>query len=70
MKKVFVSLAVVALMFATSACCNKAKKAAETEAVETVVEAADTCCAKADTCCAQADTCCEKVEEVVEAATK
>ena len=51
MKKVFMSVAVVALMVAASACGNNAKKAeAETEAVEAVEEveaAADTvaaCC--------------------------
>lgn len=58
MKKVFMSVAVVALMVAASACGNNAKKAeAETEAVETVEEvgaAADSVAACSDStkaCC-------------------
>ena len=55
MKKVFMSVAVVALMVAASACGNNAKKAeAETEAVEPVEEVADTvaaCCDSTAACC-------------------
>jgi ABC-type phosphate/phosphonate transport system substrate-binding protein len=57
MKKVFMSVAVVALMVAASACGNNAKKAeaAETEAAAEEVEAvADTvaaCCDSTAACC-------------------
>jgi len=66
MKKVFMSLAVVALMSAAVACGNCSKKAAaEGEAAETVEAVADSCCAKADSCCAKADSCCAKAAQTV-----
>ncbi len=62
MKKVFMSLAVVALMGAAVACGNSPKKAAaEAEAAE----ATENCCEKADSCCAAADSCCAAAQTVV-----
>lgn len=65
MKKVFMSVAVVALMVAASACGNNAKKAeAQTEAVEAVEEVVDTvnsCCADSTKACCGDSTkaCCD-----------
>lgn len=60
MKKVFMSMAVVA-MFAMAAACNNAPKAAE-EAAEEAVEACEACDSCA--CCEQCDSCacCEAAE--------
>ena len=56
MKKVFMSVAVVALLVAASACGNKTKKAeGETEAVEVVeeevVDTVSTCCKDSTKAC-------------------
>lgn len=63
MKKVFMSVAVVALMVAASACGNNAKKA---EAVETETEAAveetTTCCGDSTSCCDSTKACCDSVK--------
>lgn len=60
MKKVFMSLAVVALMCAAVSCGNKAKKA---EVVEEATEAVE---AAADTVAAVADSVATEVVEAVE----
>ncbi len=56
MKKVFMSLAVVALMLATvsCACNNNQKKAEATEEAKT--ECCDSCCAAADSTCTACDS--------------
>lgn len=63
MKKVFMSIAIVALMAAAVACGNNNAKKAEAPVEEAVEACCDsTCCTKADsTCCEHADSaCCEK----------
>lgn len=59
MKKIFMSLALVAMVFATVACNNTKKAAESVECVEEVVEevADSTCCSEADsTCCSASDS--------------
>ena len=64
MKKVFMSLAIVALMGAAVACNFGTKKAAQ-EAEEACTEACDSCKAACDSC----GTCCDSLAaEVAEAA--
>lgn len=64
MKKVFMSVAVVAFMAAASACGNNAKKAeaAEegTEAATEVVADSTACCDS--TACADSTACCDSTE--------
>jgi hypothetical protein len=69
MKKVFMSLAIVALMGAAVACNFNTKKGGEaTEGVEACTEVCDSCAAACDSC---AKACCDsvvaEVAEVVEA---
>ncbi len=62
MKKVFMSVAVVALMVAASACGNNAKKA---EAVETeaAAEETTTCCGDSTkACCDSTKACCDSAK--------
>lgn len=54
MKKVFMTIAVVAMMIAVSACGNNTPKAAEAEA-----EAVEVCDEKCDECAACDSTCTE-----------
>ena len=64
MKKVFMSVAVVALMVAASACGNNAKKAEAVEA-ETEVEAVEetpACCGDSTSCCDSTKACCDSVK--------
>ena len=63
MKKVFMTIAVVAMMIAVSACGNNAPKAAEAEAE--AVEAVEEVCEQCDSTCTEA--CCDStaVETIV-----
>ena len=57
MKKVFMSLAVVALMLATVSCaCNNNQKKAEATEEAAKTECCDSCCAAADTTCTACDS--------------
>ncbi len=61
MKKVFMSVAVVALMVAASACGNNAKKAEAAEA-EAAVEEAPACCGDSTSCCDSTKACCDSAK--------
>ncbi len=61
MKKVFMSVAVVALMVAASACGNNAKKAEAVEA-EAAVEETSACCGDSTSCCDSTKACCDSVK--------
>ena len=71
MKKVFMSLAIVALMSAAVACGNNPKKAAEegeTAPEAPATECCDsTCTAACDSCAAACGNCAQEVFEAVEA---
>lgn len=57
MKKVFMSLAVVALMLATVSCaCNNNQKKAEATEEKACTECCDSCCAAADSTCTACDS--------------
>ena len=59
MKKVFMSVAVVALMVAASACGNNAKKAEAVETEAAAVEETTTCCGDSTACCDSTKACCD-----------
>lgn len=62
MKKVFMSVAVVALMVAASACGNNAKKAEAVETEAAAVEETTTCCGDSTACCDSTKACCDSVK--------
>lgn len=62
MKKVFMSVAVVALMVAASACGNNAKKAEAVEIEAAAVEETTTCCGDSTACCDSTKACCDSVK--------
>ncbi|MBS7292611.1 MAG: hypothetical protein UIV44_03440 [Bacteroidales bacterium] len=62
MKKVFMSVAVVALMVAASACGNKAKKSEAVETEAAAVEETTTCCGDSTACCDSTKACCDSVK--------
>ena len=66
MKKVFMTVAVVAMMIAVADCGNNASK----KAAEATEEAVEACEAAADSCAAAVDSTAAAVEQVVEEATK
>jgi PBP1b-binding outer membrane lipoprotein LpoB len=68
MKKVFLSLAIVAALTVVS--CKQADAAAEATADTTVVEAVDTAAAMVDTAAAMVDTAAAKVEAAAEEVKK
>lgn len=70
MKKVFMSLAIVALMGAAVACNFNSKKAAEeAEAAATeLTEACDSCTAACDSCKAACDSCAAQLAETAQVA--